>query len=183
MGDPKKSKKKWEGPGLPWIKEVLMHEQELLGKYGLRNKREIWLARTIIRKFRHMARSLLALPPAERLVREKQLINRLYKMGLLKSQNATIDDILGLKEEDLLERRLQTIVFKKGLARTIYQARQLIVHGHIAIGGKRVTSPGYIVFKDEEDSIDFYPTSPFKSRPPTVQEEQQKGGEVNVQQT
>lgn len=181
MGDPKKSKKKWEGPSLPWIKDSLMHEQELLGRYGLRNKKEIWIARTVIRKFRHMARSLLALPPAERLVREKQLIGKLYKMGLLKSQNATVDDILGLKEEDLLERRLQTIVFKKGLARTIYQARQLIVHGHIAVGGKRVTSPGYIVFRDEEDSIDFYPNSPFKSRPPTAQVEQQKG-EVNVEQ-
>ncbi|MCQ4335807.1 MAG: 30S ribosomal protein S4, partial [Sulfolobales archaeon] len=75
--------------------------------------------------------------------------------------------------------RLQTIVFKKGLARTIHQARQLIVHGHIAIGGRRVTSPGYIVKKSEEDLIDFYPTSPFKNRPPTVQ----VGGEGSVQQT
>lgn len=187
MGDPRKSRKKWEGPGLPWIKESLSDEQELLGKYGLRNKKEIWLARTIIREFRHMARTLLALPPAERIVREKQLIGKLYKMGLLKSQNTTVDDILGLKEEDLLERRLQTIVFKKGLARTIYQARQLIVHGHITVGGKRVTSPGYIVLKDEEDSIDFYPTSPFKSRPPTTQgeettQEQSSKGEVSVEQ-
>ncbi|AWR97118.1 30S ribosomal protein S4 [Acidianus sulfidivorans JP7] len=181
MGDPRKSRKKWEGPGLPWIRESLTHEQELLGKYGLRNKKEIWLARTIVREFRHMARTLLALPPAERLVREKQLIGKVYRMGLLNSQNATVDDILGLKEEDLLERRLQTIVFKKGLARTIYQARQLIVHGHIAIGGKKITSPGYIVPRDEEDSIDFYPISVFKSRPPTMQEEKSKG-EVNVEQ-
>lgn len=186
MGDPRKSRKKWEGPGLPWIKELLLHEQELLGKYGLRNKKEIWLARTIVRKFRHMARSLLALPPAERMVREKQLISKLYKMGLLTSQNATIDDILGLTEEQLLERRLQTIVFKKGLAKTIYQARQLIVHGHIAIGGKRVTSPGYIVPRDEEDLIDYYPTSVFKTRPPTAQvtrsSQVTQGGEQNVQQ-
>lgn len=186
MGDPRKSRKKWEGPGLPWIRELLLHEQELLGKYGLRNKKEIWLARTIVRKFRHMARGLLALPPAERMVREKQLISKLYKMGLLSSQNATVDDILGLTEEHLLERRLQTIVFKKGLAKTIYQARQLIVHGHIAIGGRRVTSPGYIVPKDEEDLIDYYPTSVFKTRPPTAQVTQSsqvtQGGEQNVQQ-
>jgi small subunit ribosomal protein S4 len=99
-------------------------------------------------------------------------------MGILTKENATLDDILGLTEESYLERRLQTIVYRKGLARTIYQARQLIVHGHIAINGKRVTSPGYIVMKGEEDLIDFYPTSPFKQNPPTAPQ----GGEVNVQQ-
>ncbi len=179
MGDPKKSRKKWETPGHPWIKDRLRHEQELLGRYGLRNKREIWIAQTIIRNFRHQARSLLALPPAERLVREKQLVGKLAKIGLLKGENATVDDILSLTEENLLERRLQTLVYKKGLANTVYQARQLIVHGHIAIGGKRVTSPGYIVSVDEEDLIDYYATSPFKSNPPVAQKQ---SGEANVEQ-
>ncbi|QKQ99733.1 30S ribosomal protein S4 [Metallosphaera tengchongensis] len=177
MGDPKKSRRKWEGPGMPWLSPTLKSEQEIIGRYGLRNKREIWLARTIVTGYRHMARSLLALPPAERALREKQLLSKLYRIGLLKSEQSSVDDILGLKEEDLLERRLQTIVHRKGLARTIYQARQLIVHGHIAIGGKRVTSPGYIVRRDEEDSIDFYPISPFKTHPPTNVE-----GEMNVEQ-
>ncbi|MEM3291785.1 MAG: 30S ribosomal protein S4 [Saccharolobus sp.] len=178
MGDPRKSRKKWESPGNPWIKDRLRYEQELLGRYGLRNKREIWIAQSIIRKFRHQARSLLALPPAERAVRERQLVSKLLKLGLLKSQTATVDDILSLTEQDLLERRLQTIVYKKGLANTLYQARQLIVHGHIAIGGKRVTSPGYIVGVDEEDLIDYYVISPYKSRPPVAQQ----GGEVSVKQ-
>ncbi|MEM4138083.1 MAG: 30S ribosomal protein S4, partial [Sulfolobaceae archaeon] len=98
----------------------------------------------------------------------KQLISKLYRIGLLNSENATLDEILGLTEENLLERRLQTIVYKKGLARTIWQARQLIVHGHIAISGRRVTSPGYIVSREEEDLIDYYPTSPFKQNPPVA---------------
>ncbi|ABP96286.1 MULTISPECIES: 30S ribosomal protein S4 [Metallosphaera] len=177
MGDPRKSRRKWEGPGMPWLSQALKSEQKIMGDYGLRNKKEIWLARTIVTGYRHMARSLLALPPAERAVREKQLLGKLYKLGLLKSEQSTIDDILGLEEESLLERRLQTIVHRKGLARTIYQARQLIVHGHIAVGGRKITSPGYIVKRDEEDSIDFYPTSPFKNNPPTAGQ-----GEVNVEQ-
>ncbi|AEB94251.1 MAG: 30S ribosomal protein S4 [Metallosphaera sp.] len=177
MGDPKKSRRKWEGPGMPWLSQALKSEQEIMGRYGLRNKREIWLARTIVTGYRHMARSLLALPPSERAMREKQLLSKLYKIGLLKSEQSSIDDVLGLEEENLLERRLQTIVHRKGLARTIYQARQLIVHGHIAVGGRKVTSPGYIVKRDEEDSIDFYPISPFKSNPPT-----ESKGEVDVEQ-
>nr|pir ribosomal protein S4 - Sulfolobus acidocaldarius [Sulfolobus acidocaldarius]CAA56478.1 ribosomal protein S4 [Sulfolobus acidocaldarius] len=152
------------GPSHPWIKINLGKEQILIGKYGLRNKKEIWIAQTMIRNFRHQARSLLALPPAERNIREKQLIQKLYRMGILEKDNSTLDDILSLTEENYLERRLQTIVYKKGLARTIYQARQLITHGHIAISGRKVTSPGYVVLRGEEDLIDYYPTSPFKQK-------------------
>ena len=79
----------------------------------------------------------------------------------LENENATLDEILGLGVESILERRLQTIVYRKGLAKTIHQARQLIAHGHIAISGQKVRSPGYLVHRDEEDLIDYAPTSPF----------------------
>ena len=160
MGDPRKPRKKWSGPSHPWRKEVLIEEMKLIGEYGLRNKRELWLAKTLARRFRYQARRLLALPAHLRVKEEKALLTRLYEMGLL-PENATLDDVLGLTAEHILERRLQTIVYRKGLARTIYQARQLIVHGHIAINGQRVTSPGYLVRREEEDLIDYAPTSPF----------------------
>lgn len=161
MGDPKKPRKKWESPKHPWIKERLQREIELVGKYGLKNKREVWRAETLARKLRHQARALLALPEDERAQAGRALLDRLYKMGLVE-KNATVDDILGLTASHILERRLQTIVYKKGLAKTIYQARQMIVHGHIAIAGRRVTSPGYLVSRDEEPLIDYAPGSPFK---------------------
>ncbi len=170
MGDPRKPRKKWEGPGHPWRKERLLQEMKLVGEYGLRNKRELWIAQTLVRKFRHQARALLAVPREIREERERALLHRLYELGLL-PENATLDDVLSLTTEDILERRLQTIVYRKGLAKTIYQARQLIVHGHIAIGGRRVTAPGYLVRRDEEDLIDYAPTSPFKK----MAEEQASG--------
>ncbi len=163
MGDPRKPRKKWEGPKHPWIKERLLREIELVGRYGLKNKKELWKAETLARKLRHRARALLALPEEERAKAMRALLDRLYEMGLVE-KDATLDDILGLTAANILERRLQTIVYKKGLAKTIYQARQLIVHGHIAIGGRRVTSPGYLVRRDEEDLIDYAPGSPFKER-------------------
>ena len=160
MGDPKKSRRKWVSPGHPWIKERLQQELELMGKYGLRNKREIWIAEAVVRSFRMRARSLLALPEPERSQAAKSLLDRLYRMGLI-NRDATLDDILGLTVENVLERRLQTLVFRKGLAKTIHQARQLVVHGHIAIAGRRVTSPGYLVPRDEEGLIGYAPGSPF----------------------
>jgi len=163
VGDPKKSRKTWSSPRHPWRKEILMEESRLLGMYGLRNKRELWKAASTVRYFRHRARALLTAPPEIREKEEKILINKLIKLGLLK-EGAKLDNILDLRVEDLLERRLQTLVYKKGLARTIYEARQLIVHGHIAIKGRRIRSPGYLVTIDEEPHISYYPYSPLAVR-------------------
>lgn len=164
MGDPKRPRKKWEGPGHPWIKERLERERELVGRYGLRNKKELWKAETLARRLRHRARSLLGLPPEARRELAAVLVKKLYSMGIVDRPDADIDEVLSITAEDILERRLQTIVYRKGLAKTIYQARQLIAHGHIAIDGRRVTSPGYLVSRDEEDLIDYAPGSPFKER-------------------
>jgi len=116
----------------------------------------------MLSKFRGIARSLFGMPSSKRKILEAQLLNKLKRMGIL-SENAVLDDVLDLTVESILERRLQTIVFKKGLAKTIHQARQLIVHGHIAIGGRKVFSPGYLVLKDEEDKIEYAPTSPLNN--------------------
>ena len=88
MGDPKKPRKKWEPPGHPWVKERLIEEMQLVGMYGLRNKRELWIAKTMLRKIRARARALLAKPPEVRASEEKALIHRLYRLGLLQSENA-----------------------------------------------------------------------------------------------
>ncbi len=152
MGDPKRPRKQYETPGHPWKADRLAAELQLLGEYGLRNKRELWRAETILRKIRAHARSLFALTGEERAKEEKKLIEKLYKMGLV-GENATADDVLRLTVRDVLERRLQTLVYKLGLARTLYQARQLIVHGHIYVGDRKVRSPSYLVMRGEEDKI------------------------------
>jgi small subunit ribosomal protein S4 len=94
----------------------------------------------------------------QRQVLEKQLLSRLSRLGIL-PETAVLDNVLDLSLEDILERRLQTLVLRKSMARSVYQARQLITHGHIAIGNKRVFSPSYLVLKDEEDKIAFSLTS------------------------
>ena len=160
MGDPRKSKRTWGTPRHPWRKERLMEESRLMGLYGLRNKRELWKAISVVRYFRHRARLLLAAPAEIREREEKVLVDKLIKLGLL-SEGARLDDVLNLRVEDLLERRLQTVVYKKGLTKSIYEARQLIAHGHIAIAGRKITSPGYIVSLDEESLIGFYYKSPY----------------------
>jgi small subunit ribosomal protein S4 len=152
MGDPKKPRAKYVTPRHPWRREDLLRELELIGTYGLRNKRELWRAETELSRIRRQARLLLAAPPSYRAKMESVLLNKLARLGLL-GERATLDDILSLKVEDLLERRLQTIVWRKGLAKTPYHARQLITHRHVTIGGVVVTKPSYIVPRNEEDKI------------------------------
>ncbi|MCS7123837.1 MAG: 30S ribosomal protein S4 [Candidatus Bathyarchaeota archaeon] len=160
MGDPKKQKKKYETPRFPWRTDVLQEELKLLGQYGLRNKRELWRHKTMLSKFRGIARSLIGKPLEERQKMEEELLSRLKKLGMI-HEKAVLDDVLDLTVEDILERRLQTVVFRKGLAKTIHQARQLITHGHIAIGNQRVTVPSYLVSREEEDKVNYAPDSPL----------------------
>jgi small subunit ribosomal protein S4 len=158
MGDPKKQRKKFETPRFRWRKDILEEELKLIGQYGLRNKHELWRHKTMLSKTRGIARSLIGKAPEERAKMENELLARLKKLGIL-AETSALDNVLDLSIEDILERRLQTIVFRKGLARTVFQSRQLITHGHVNIGNRRVTVPGYIVSKTDEEQIIYAPKS------------------------
>jgi len=160
MGDPKKQRKKYETPRFPWRTDALQEELKLLGQYGLRNKQELWRHETMLSKFRGIARSLIGKSPEERKKTEEELLKRLKRLGILR-ETAILDDVLDLTIEDILERRLQTVVFRKGFVKTIYQARQFITHGHVMIGKQRVTVPSYIVPREEENTIAYTSQSPF----------------------
>ncbi|RLI82175.1 30S ribosomal protein S4 [Archaeoglobales archaeon] len=178
MGDPKRHRRKYVTPTRPWDRVRLEKEVEIIVRYGLRNKRELWRFQNILRKYRRVARELLAkidLPGKEgELAKAKaqMVIKKLAKIGVLE-ENATLDDILNLNVDAFLNRRLQTIVFRQGLANTIKQARQLITHGHIAIDGRKVTVPSHIVTREEETKISYYANSPFAEKGLVVKVDEQ----------
>jgi len=158
VGDPRRQRRKYETPRFPWRTDILNSELRLVGQYGLRNKHELWRHKTTLSRFREIARSILGMPPEQRQRMEKQVLDRLNRLGIL-PETAALDDVLDLSLEDILERRLQTMVLNKGLAKSIYQARQLVTHGHVAIDGKRVPTPSYLVLRDEETKLGYAQTS------------------------
>ncbi len=159
MGDPRRLRKKYATPNNPFEKERIVEEFRYLGKFGLRNKKEFRRHKYQLSKFRQLARSNRTLPEDIREERFAELKNRLMKIGLV-NEEAHSDDILSLTVDNILERRLQTIVFKQGLAKSIIQARQLTTHGHIAVNAKIVDSPSYLVKK--EDKVEYSINSPFR---------------------
>ena len=154
MGDPKYPRRAWRKPKRPLNYELKMEELKTLGTFGLRTKRELWKAHTKLSSVRHQARSLLALQQDLREEREPILMKSLARIGLV-SIDATLDDVLNLKVNDLLNRRLQTQVFKKFGFKTPYQARQAVVHGHIMIDDRVIDLPSYTVNTTEENQIKF----------------------------
>jgi small subunit ribosomal protein S4 len=167
MGYPGKNHKSYQTPKRPFEKTRIEGETRLVIEYGLRNKREIWKAQAYLRKYRKGARNLLVLASSamDRALYEAkktELISHLQRAGLL-GPDADIEDVLSLKIQTQLERRLQTLVYRKGLARSPKQARQLITHGHIAIAGRRISIPGYRVNRIEEAAISYYGKCPFLS--------------------
>src|ERR671937_1582355 len=152
MGYPRKTRKLFRRPRMIWTTDQLNAELYVMGSYGLRNKRELWKAQTEVARIRNQARALLALSTEARAEKEKRVLDFLNRLGLVK-EGATLDDILNLKVEDLLERRLQTIVMKKSGTKSPYQARQIVSHGHVSVGNRKVNIPGYLVRTEEEPQI------------------------------
>ncbi len=153
MGAPRRNRKKYERPSTMWNKHRIEEEHKLAGTYGLRNLRELWKATSEIRRIRRNAREVLSGNTGADVGR--QIINRLARYNVV-NEDAIPDDLLVIKPESLLERRLQTLVYRKGMAKSLKQARQFITHGFIAINSRRMSSPGYLVNKAEESNISYY---------------------------
>lgn len=144
----KRFDRKYSAPRHPWRGERISSEAEIMNRYGLKNHREIWRALFKLSRWRELARHLIVNKDQKR---TDELLNPLINIGCLKEKK--LESVFEITPEDVLERRLQTVVFRKGLARTIREARLLITHKHIYINNKVVNAPGYIVSKDEEDKI------------------------------
>lgn len=160
MGDPKKQRKKFSAPSKKWEKERIDEERILIKEYGLKNKKEIWKAESKLRNFARQAKRLVTLKTAQSEKEQEQLLIKLKSLSLL-SGTAKLENILDLQLKDLLNRRLQTVVFKKGLARSVNAARQLITHGHILVDKIKITIPSYVVLAKEEPLITYSQGSAF----------------------
>ena len=165
MGDPRKSRRKYKSPDHPWQLWRIKEEKVLERDYGLKNKREIWKIRSDLRRISTQVKKLIrekskGNPQAE--LEEKQLLDRLNKLSLI-AEGTSLADVLALDIKNLLNRRLQTIVFKMGLCLTAKQARQFIVHGHVFVGGRKISISSYKVNRDEQFVITFNSTSSLTS--------------------
>ena len=142
----KRKHKSYSRPKRPFDKARIEKEAKIKEEYGLKNKIEIWKADSQIKSIREKAKKLISAGHEK----QKALFERLKKIGF---RADSISDVLSLEKEDYLNRRLQTIVFKKRLARSPKHARQMIVHKKILVDGKAISSPSYIVPVEFEEKI------------------------------
>ena len=141
-----RKRKKFEWPKKLWDKPRILDENKLKLKYGLKNKREIWKTDAKVKYFRNRGKNLITAEQDEQQI----FFDKLNKIGL---KIQTIADVLSMEKEDLMKRRLATVVYKKGLADTPRQARQMIVHKRVLVGGNVVNIPSYLVKVEEEKNI------------------------------
>lgn len=177
---PTVNSKTYVTPRRPFEKVRLDQELQLIGKYGLRNKREVWRVKYTLAKIRKAARELLTLDEkdSKRLFEGNALLRRLVRIGVLEEDQMKLDYVLGLRVEDFLERRLQTQVLKHALAKSIHHARVLIRQRHIRVRKQVVNIPSFIVRLDSEKHINFSLNSPYGSgRPGRVKRKNMKKGQ------
>merc|ERR1711912_153588 len=166
-------------PRRSYDKERLDAELKLIGTYGLKNKREIWRVGLVLSKVRAVARQLLTLEERDpqRVFQGQALMRRMIRYGILDEDKQRLDYVLALKIEDFMERRLQTLVFKRGLAKSIHHARVLIKQKHIRVGHQIVDVPSFMVRVESQPHIEFSVSSPFGGgRPGRVKRKSMAGG-------
>ena len=146
MGDIKRRRKMFSRPKKLFDRERMDEENVLIKRYGLKNKREIWKAKTAVSKLRRRAKALIGKDMEE----QQSFFDKLNKMGMAVTD---VSDVLALTEENIFERRLQTMLVKKKMATTPKGARQLIVHKNVLVDGKAVNVPSFVVTKDLEDKL------------------------------
>merc|ERR1719163_101805 len=174
--------KTFRKPRRPFEKDRLDAEMKVIGEYGLKNKREVWRVQFALPKIRTAARNLLTLEEKDetRIFQGQALLRRMIRLGMLGETERKLDYVLGLTTQKIMERRLQTKVFKLGLAKSVHHARVLIRQRHIRVGKQICTIPSFLVRTDSEKHIDFANTSPFGGgRPGRVARKRasKKGGE------
>ena len=170
MGDPPKLRNKYSRPKHLWETDRLREDSTLKKDYGLKNMKELWIATETLKKYRREARRLLSLGEEERRGDEQKILNKLRQLGVL-DQMAVVTSILSLTVKNILERRLATIVYRKGLAHTPAQSRQLITHGFISVGGRVISAPSYLVDSEEESVISYSKPIDISKKPPGITEE------------
>ena len=171
MGAPRRNRKKFNKPKNTYNTARIEGDRALIKEYGLKNMHELWSTQTELSRLRRNVRILLAgTPEAEK--RRGQIVQKLAKLGIV-NDNVELEKLLDLKEVDFLEKRLQSRVYKKGLAKSMKQARQIIVHGFISINGKKVDRPGYMVRVAEDNMIGYY-------RPISLEAKEQESREEKI---
>ncbi len=144
MGLARKTRRKYDTPNHPWQAERIDEERKLISEYGLTNKKQIWKMSSLLRNFRKQARDIIGLRGERKESSIKILISKLTRLGLL-NKDSTTGDVLNLSLRDILERRLQTVVYKMGLANSVKQARQFILHRKVMVNGRILSSPSYLI--------------------------------------
>jgi small subunit ribosomal protein S4 len=160
MGSIKKIRKKYSKPSHPWRIARIDEENALCKEYGIPKKTEIWKTISKLESFKNQAKKLAAITTTQATKEKDNLYLKLQSYNFIKKGD-TSDAVLGITLKDILNRRLQTIVFKKGLTKSMKQARQLINHRHILVNNNIISSPSYIVRVSEENNIEISPKSPF----------------------
>lgn len=146
----KKLKKQYETPNRAWDEERIESEEALREDYGLKNKKEIYKAYSELRGLRRQARNLIG---SENPEQEEAVLEKANRLGLVKS-DAGLEDLLTIQVEDILQRRLQSAVERRGYADTPLEARQLVTHGHVKVNGKTVNVPGKLLTTEEEKNLE-----------------------------
>lgn len=159
MGLPIRHKTKAVSHKKKWDKNTIVSEAVFVTDYALKNKKEIRKAEALVSKLKTIAKNFNKTTETKTSAGAVQFVDKLKTQGYLNVEATSLDEVLEITLRELFERRLSSVVYKAGLAKTPGQARQFVVHGHVAVNGQIVTAPSYPVSVKDAETIAFVGSS------------------------
>jgi len=159
MGAPIKHRKKYISHKKRWDKQTIEEEAILKTDYALKNKKEIRRVEASLSKLKGIAKNLNRNQQTKESAAAHNFVAKLKAQGFLSTEAQSLDEVLDITVRDILDRRLSNVLYRNKLARTAKQARQFIVHGHVLVNNKCVSSPSYLVTLEEETQVSFIDNS------------------------
>ena len=159
MGLPIRHKTKAVSHKKKWDKNTIVEEAVFVTDYALKNKKEIRKAEALLSKLKTIAKDFNKTTETKASAGAAQFVNKIKAQGYLNVEATSLDEVLDVTLRELFERRLSTVVYKAGLARTPGQARQFVVHGHVTVNGEIVTAPSYPTTVKDAETVAFIGSS------------------------
>ncbi len=159
MGLPIRHKTKAVSHKKKWDKNTIVEEAVFVSDYALKNKKEIRKAEALLSKLKTIAKNFNKTTETKASTGAAQFVAKIKAQGYLNVEAESLDEVLDITLRELFERRLSTVVYKAGLAKTPGQARQFVVHGHVTVNGEIVTAPSYPTTVKDAETVAFIGSS------------------------
>lgn len=148
---------------ISWEVDNNLHEVKVMRKYHIQKREDYTKYNKLSRHVRVLAEKIKQLEAKDpyRIQATAQLLDKLYKMGLIATKN-NLENCMKVTASSFCRRRLPVVMVRLHMAQTVKNAVEYIEQGHVRVGPDLVLDPAFLITRNLEDFVTWTDTSKIK---------------------